>query len=296
MAPTDPRHEPPFARPARVVLALAFAASVAACSTAPSDDVQVQHAVVATVTDAFADLAAADGVDLPLEPVGVATAAGSGPRTVVRRVDVARSVEVVDVALDLTSVPNTATVDALLSVEGTAELWAVDPAADPGRTLVGAKPIDLSGAVRFVLERRGRGWWVTGVRRAPLVQGPDAADVGPWTLEPTPTVAGGPVAVAIDVAAPVPDDAFVVRVHARFLSGTGVANDAGVGGDAVAGDGTYTALGRVERGTRPGVHLTFLSALNHTATTDLSVDGDGAYVRPFTETIVPAWAFVGAAD
>jgi hypothetical protein len=73
-------------------------------------------------------------------------------------------------------------------------------------------------------------------------------------------------------------------------------NDAGLGADAVAGDGTYAALGRVRPVAREGVRLLFFGALNHTATTDLSVDDDGAYVRPYTETILPAWAYVRADD
>jgi len=172
----------------------------------------------------------------------------------------------------------------------------VDPEAEPTRTLLGEKPIALSGAVRVDLERRGRVWLVTGVRRSPLEQGPDAADLGPWAFAPASPVAGWPVAVTLDVEAPNPDDRFVVRAHARFLDGVGRLNDAGVGADAVADDGTYSALGRVERFARAGVRLVFFSALNHTATTDLSVDGDGAFLRPYTETILPAWAFVRAAD
>lgn len=296
MAPTDPYRTRPFPWPARVAVALAFAVLVAACSSAPRDDVQVQEAVLASVVEAYAALATADGVDLPLEDAGLATAAADEPRTVVRRVDVERSVEVVDVALDLASVPNTATVDAILLVEGTAEIWHVDPAADPTRTLLGAKPIDLTGAVRFDLERRGIAWIVTGVRRTPLEQGPDTADMGPWSVAPASPVAGWPVAVTVDVDAPMPDDRLVVRAHARFLDGVGALNDAGVGADAVADDGTYSALGRVEPVVREGVRLLFFSALNHTATTDLSVAGDGAYVRPYTETILPAWAYVRLAD
>ena len=248
------------------------------------------------MAEAYDELAADDGVDLPVEEAGLATASVGGPRTVVRRVGVERSVEVVDVVLDLDQVPNTATVDAILLVEGTAEIWQVEPGADPTRTLLGEKPIELSGAVRFELERRGRAWIVTGVRRAPLEQGPDAADLGPWSLTPASPVAGRPVVVTVDVDAPQPDDRFVVRAHARFLDGVGVLNDAGWGADAVADDGTYSALGRVEAGAREGVRLLFFGALNHTATVDLSVDDDGAFVRPYTETILPAWAYVRAAD
>jgi hypothetical protein len=299
MAPTDPQRIPSFPRPARVALALAhaaLAALVAACGAVASDDVHVQDTVLTSVAEAYADLAAGDGVDVPLADAGLAPAAAAGPHTVVRRVDVARSVELVDVVVDLEAVPNTATVDAILRVEGTAEIWQVDPDAEPTRTLLGTKPMELSGAVRFDLERRGRAWLVTGVRRAPLEQGPDAADLGPWTFAPASPVAGWPVAVTLEVEAPQPEDRFVVRAHARFLDGVGVLNDAGLGADAVAGDGTYSALGRVERWTREGVRLAFFSALNHTATTDLSVDEDGAYVRPYTETILPAWAYVRAAD
>lgn len=300
MAPTDPHRIRSFLWPARVALAFAFAMLVAACSSAPSDEAQAQDAILTSVAEAYVELAAGDGVDLPLDlpldDAGLATATADGPRTVVRRVDVERSIEVVDVVLDLESVPNTATVDAILLVEGTAEIWHVNPAADPTRTLVGEKPIEQSGAVRFDLERRGLAWFVTGVRRAPLVQGPDAADLGPWSVAPTSPVAGWPVAMTVDVEQPLPEDHFVVRAHARFLDGILVLNDAGIGADAVADDGTYSALGRVEPVVREGVSLLFFSALNHTATTDLSVDGDGAYVRPYTETILPAWALVRAAD
>ena len=292
MIPIDPHRHRSLAAFARVLLALALIALVAACSPVPGDEVQVQDAVFASLTEAIDDMVASDGVDLTLEDSGLATAAAGGPRTVVRRVDVERSVEVVDVVLDA----DTATVDAILLVEGTAQIWQVDPEPEPNRTLLGEKPIELTGAVRVELERRGRVWLVTGVRRSPLEQGPDAADLGPWAFSPASPVAGWPVAVTLDVDAPNPDDHFVVRAHARFLDGVGWLNDAGVGADAVAGDGTYSALGRVERSAREGVRMVFFSALNHTATTDLSVDGDGAYVRPYTETILPAWALVRAAD
>jgi hypothetical protein len=296
MIPIDPHRHRSLAAFARVLLALALIALVAACSPVPGDEVQVQDAVFASLTEAIDDMVASDGVDLTLEDTGLATAAAGGPRTVVRRVDVERSVEVVDVVLDSGAEPNVAIVDAILLVEGKAEIWRVDPEAEPVRTLLGEKPIELTGAVRVELERRGRVWLVTGVRRSPLEQGPDAADLGPWAFSPASPVAGWPVAVTLEVDAPNPDDHFVVRAHARFLDRVGWLNDAGVGADAVADDGTYSALGRVERSAREGVRLVFFSALNHTATTDLSVDGDGAYVRPYTETILPAWALVRAAD
>lgn len=292
---SDPSSRPSLGS-ARAALAAALVLSVAACSPPAGDAAAARDAVLASVSDAYAVLATSDGVDLPLEADGVATAAVDEPRTVVRRVGVERSVEVVDVVVELDSWPNTATVDAILHVEGTAEIWRVSPDAEPARTRLGEKPIDLSGTVRFHLERRGRAWLVTGVRRAPLVQGPDAADLGPWSLAPTSPVAGGPVALTVDVAAPVAEDDFVVRAHAAFLDGIAWMNDAGVGADAVADDGTHAALGRVRPAAREGVRLLFFGALNHTATTDLSVDGDGAYVRPYTETILPAWAYVRAAD
>ena len=296
MDSTDPNRIRALPWFARALLTVAIAAIVAACSSLPADGAQVQSAVLTAVAEAYGTLAVEDGVDLPVEEEGLATAHAAGPRTVVRRVGVERSVEVVDVALDLNQVPNTATVDAILHVEGTAEIWQVDFESDPTRTLLGEKPIALSGAVRFELERRGRAWIVTSVRRAPLVQGADAADLGPYATVPAAPVAGRPVVLTLDLAAPQPDDHFVVRAHARFLDGAAVMNDAGVGADAVADDGTYTALGRVAADAREGARLLFFSALNHTATTDLSVDADGAYVRPFTETILPAWAYVRAAD
>jgi len=292
MTPIAPHRHRSRSVPARAMLALVLVALVAACNPAPTDEIQVQDAALASLTQAIDDMAAIDGLDLTLEDAGLAAATADAPRTVVRRVDMERSVEVVDVVLE----PDAATVDAILRVEGTAEVWRVDPEAEPTRTLLGEKPIALSGAVRVQLERRGRVWLVTGVRRSPLEQGPDAADLGPWGFSPASPVAGWPVAVTLDVDAPSPDDRFVVRAHARFLDGVGWLNDAGVGADAVADDGTYSALGRVERLAREGVRLVFFSALNHTATTDLSVDGDGAYVRPYTETILPAWALVRAAD
>lgn len=292
MTPIAPHRHRSLAAFARALLALALVVFVAACSQAPGDEVQVQDAALASLTSAIDDMAASDGVDLALEDAGLAAAAAEGPRTVVRRVDVERSVELVDVVLE----PDAATVDAILLVEGTAQIWRVDPEPEPTRTLLGEKPIELTGAVRVELERRGRVWLVTGVRRSPLEQGPDAADLGPWAFSPASPVAGWPVAVTLDVDAPNADDHFVVRAHANFLDGVGWLNDAGVGADEVADDGTYSALGRVERFAREGVRLVFFSALNHTATTDLSVDGDGAYARPYTETILPAWAFVRAAD
>ncbi len=194
MTPTDPHRSPPFPWLARVALALVVAVLVAACSAPQGDDVQVQGAVLASVAEAYDELAASDGVDLPIEDPALATASSDGPRTVVRRVDVVRSVEIVAVAVDLQSVPNTATVDAILLVAGTAELWQMEPGAEPTRVLVGEKPIELSGAVRFDLERRGFAWFVTGVRRAPLVQGPEAADLGPWSVAPSPPVAGWRIA------------------------------------------------------------------------------------------------------
>jgi len=292
MTPIHPHRHRPLAVAARALLALALLALVAACGPTASDEAQAQDAALASLAQAIDDLAASDGIDLTLEDAGLSTAAADAPRTVVRRVDMERSVEVVDVVLE----PDAATVDAILLAAGTAEIWRVDPEAEPTRTLLGEKPIDLSGAVRVELERRGRVWLVTGVRRSPLEQGPDAADLGPWAFSPASPIAGRPVAVTLDVDAPDPDDRFVVRAHARFLDGVGRLNDAGVGADALAGDGTYSGLGRVERFARDGVRLVFFGALNHTATTDLSVDGDGAYLRPYTETILPAWALVRAAD
>jgi len=281
---------------ARAALALLLAGIVVACSPAPGDAAQVEITVLVAVADAVDALVAADGGDLAPEGAGLGTSSAGGPRMVVRRVDVERLIEVVDVALDLEASPATATVDAVLQVIGTAQIWQVDAESDGARTLLGEKPMDLRGAVRFELERRGRAWLVVGVRRAPLVQGPDAADLGPWAFTPSRPIAGTPVLITVDVDAPQPADRFIVRAHARFLDGGVALNDAGLGADAVAYDDTYSGLGRVERRARAGAHLVFFSALNHTATTDLSVDADGAYVRPYSETILPAWAYVRATD
>lgn len=296
MTPTVPNRSRHAARHALAALAILLAAVVAACSPAPVDAASAEGAVLSTVSDAFGALAPDDGSDLELDDAGLGTSAADGPRIVVRRVDVERDVEVVDVVIDLAATPATATVDAVLRVIGTAEIWQLGHGIDTARSLLGEKPMELTGAVRFDLELRGRSWQVVGVRRAPLVQGPDAADLGPWAFSPSKPIAGAPVVAAVDVDAPQPEDRFVVRAHARFLVGLGRFNDAGLGADAVADDGTFTAFGQVEPSAREGVRLVLFSALNHSATTDLSVDGDGAYARPYTETILPAWVYVRVAD
>lgn len=272
-------------------VALALAWLLAACAM-PShaldpDEAAASQAALASIDLAFASAASDDDRDLAPDDLGadrasVADAAAIGPaepRLVLRRVGMQRYRELDAVRVDRSAEPPSAVVDLTVGVRGEAHLWQVWTRPEPQRTLAGTKRIDVRGPVRLHLEHLDGAWRLVAARHGALTQGPRAADVTAWSTEPDPYLAGERGRVTLTLGAPRPDDAFAVGARGPVLAALGPLQE--------VGEGRYAAEGVVPPRAPVGRSMAFLTALNVTATFDLSTAEDGSFRSPYTETILP---------
>lgn len=285
-------------RRATLIVIVASALLLAACAgenpaaalAESGSDAQATTVALQAVDAALATSAHGDGRDLGVDSVeGTEVSASSfespRPRVVMRKVDMRRSRELLDFEIDRTTTPATAVVEILLTINGNAEFWYVWPASDARRELAGVKPIALRGRVKLLLERAPGGWRLVDARADEMRQGPRAASVTSWGFEPDPLLPGRPGTLSLTLRPPRPADVFAPEASGAVLGTFGTLRH--------LGDQRYGSRAQVPRRLQEGASLAFLSALNTSATFNLTVHEDGRFVEPYTETVLPVVARVG---
>lgn len=280
--------DPKSVRSPLALLPLALVLLLSACGTPAMgpDESAARSAVLAAVDEAFAADAERDGDDLASQSALASQAVE--PTIVIRRHDMDRERRLLTLTVDMTAEPPTATAEIGITVSGVASLWQVYPDPSLGREHLGDKAIDLTGEAVVTAQRVGGQWHVVAVDHGGLSQGDRAAAVTDWWVSPDPLVAGSSdnaAFAALDV--PTASDELLVAARGRHLRPRGILVDDGSAPDEVAADGTYSGLVDVDADARVGRHLGFVTALNYTATTDLSTGEDGEFLVPYTDTILP---------
>ncbi len=277
-------------------LALFTAAAflLAACSQAlpqnqqSQDEAQAQSVILSAVDEALEARAAEDGTDLSAQSLSPGLSAQSvEPFIVIRRTGMRHSRQLISLNVDFVAKPPTAVAIIELNLSGTAKLWQVYPDGSVPRTLLGEKPIDMSGELVVTAQKLTDGWRVVSVEPTALSQGEYAATVETWSVDPDPLIPGYDDNKAFASLSEADNDEFLVTARGRHLRARGVLNDNGVLPDEIANDDDYAGFVEVGPDARPGYHLAFLHALNYSKTTDLSVDENGDFIYPYTDTLLP---------
>lgn len=283
-----------------VTLPLSFLLLAACGAVGPTlpdagpDEASARTALMSAVGDAFAADAEDDGVDLAAAP-GIAGQSVE-PFLAIRRRDMARNAEMITITIDPGATPPTAVAELDVAITGRAELYEVYPDHAAPVTLVGEKPIHMTGTITLEAEFVAGAWHLTGASTTAFQQGDYAADIVEWAIDPDPLVRGSDahvVTVLLDEVET--EDEHLVIGRGRHFRPRTVLNDNGADPDPVADDDSYTGHLQVHDDARPGRHLGFLHALNYDRTVDLSA-GDDGYLHAYTDTLLPVVVRVSAAD
>jgi|GEM_PF-5382931 len=274
---------------------------LAACGTTltgggAQENAAAQQAILGEIDAAFAASAAEDNVDLSSVSLGLTTQSVD-PFIVIRRTNMHRSHKLLTLTVDMTATPPTATAEVQLNITGTAELWQVLPDQPRAHNKVGEKPIDMVGTATITAEKGDDGWHITSVDHTALSQGDFAADITSWSYSPDPLVPGSDANLAtIALDEPDTSDEFLLVLRGRRFHPRSIPNDNGTDPDPTANDDEYNGYIRVGADADEGRHLGFITALNYTRTTDLTSDGNGGYLYPYTDTFLPVVVLVGASQ
>ncbi len=263
-----------------IVLLLVF---FVACSqpnggSTPLDKVAAEQAILIAVNDALLANADEDEVDLDLSTSGIVDLAEIAPsHLAIRYENIRRERKIIEIIIK-NGDPITATGTVEVSITGDAYIVEITPGS---RKELGKKPINVMGILTVNAERIDGKWQVVSVE-GDLTQG-EPATVESWSFTPDPLIAGSEDNIAtVDLNEPDTNDLQRVIVRTKRLRPRGLLHDDGQDPDTTANDDIYTGHVRVREGAQVGKHLGFIHALNFTETTDLSVDGKGNYIYPYT--------------